>query len=119
MLHQEWQNKNYQRVLKMNEYKRQKILEKHQKLQSKMTQRKCNINSVQDCAIKKDLSEKESEKIIMELLKKMKMSDPYKPDQRRKLMKTMTELNKKFGLDLDLSPKKSKKKIVIEEDTDQ
>lgn len=93
------------RILRMNEYKRQKILNKHLALQEKINQRKQNVNMVQNYAINKNLSDQEASNLVIKLLDKMKVDDPNNPGQRERLMKTMSDLNTKYDLKLTLNYK--------------
>jgi len=108
LLRQELQRDNYTRIQRIEEYKRQKVLNKHLALQERLNQRKQSINSVQDCAINKKLSEQEASKFVTKLLDKMKTANPNDQDQRERLMKTMSNLNTKYDLGLTLNYKNLK-----------
>eukprot|EP00826_Nyctotherus_ovalis_P030287 TRINITY_DN2411_c0_g1_i4.p2 TRINITY_DN2411_c0_g1~~TRINITY_DN2411_c0_g1_i4.p2 ORF type:complete len:102 (+),score=30.78 TRINITY_DN2411_c0_g1_i4:316-621(+) len=87
----------------MNDYKRQKILNKHLALQEKIDKRKRNIHMVQNCAISKNMSDQEASSLITKLLEKMKTENPNDPGQRERLMRTMSSLNAKYDLGLTLN----------------
>ncbi len=102
MLDQEIQQENMVRLRRMNDYRRRKILEKHEQLKEKIAQRRANTDLMQSCAINKALADNDATKNTFELLSKLMKSDPYRRDQRTRLRTTLSSLNSKFGLGVRL-----------------
>lgn len=86
----------------MNEFKRNKILEKHQTLNLKNKKKKLDEFVNNTFAISKRFSEQEAKQAISEFITKIKKMDPHKADERQQLLKALEGINDKFKLKLPL-----------------
>ena len=96
---------NNQRLGYINEYKRNKVIEKHIFLTTKNEQRRVKIDNVQNNAIAKRLMQMKDMDLVYDCLSKMKKANPYNPRQRTLLLEAINRLNEHFNLKLDLSQK--------------
>lgn len=103
LLRQELQHENYLRLNRVNQYKRSKVLEKHKMLTTKNEEKKFGVFLTQNCAINKSISEQESSKEVFQFLEKLRMIDPYKINQKEKLINEIKELNDKYNLNLEMA----------------
>ena len=104
MLHKKIQRENYIRLSKVNEYKRMKIVEKHNLLAQKFNHRKFNNSNVQNSIINKGLNGQDNYQAVEDLIRKLKMEDPREPNKRKRLMKALSDINTKLDLKLSLNP---------------
>ena len=89
------------RLKRINEYRRQKILEKHKTLREKNDQKKFRTNLMQNCAINKAIADKEAKKTTFNFLSKLMKADPYKKTQRTRLISALSTLSLQFDLGMD------------------
>jgi len=116
---QKLQMENSQRINRINEYKRNKIIEKHMLLSLKNDQRKAQVQNAQNDALAKNLILQKDMDLVYDCLGKMKKADPRDPKKKKLLMDAMNRLNKHFHLGLDLIPKSEKRKVKDEEESDE
>ena len=102
------QYENYMRVLKLNDYRRNKVLERHQEMGEKFEEKKRNLERMQSLVINKGVNEKEYSEEVTTILGRMKMTNPHNDKQRSKLYKAMTILDGKLDLKIGLESPKQK-----------
>lgn len=110
------QMENSQRINRINEYKRNKILEKHMLLSLKNDQRKSQTQNAQNDVLARNIQLQKDMDLVYDCLGKMKKADPRDPKQKTLLLDAMNRLNDHFHLNLDLVPKSEKIKAEEEED---
>lgn len=116
---QKLQMENSQRINRINEYKRNKIMEKHMLLSLKNDQRKSQVQNAQNDALAKNLTLQKDMDLVYDCLAKMRKADPRDLKQKRLLMDAMNRLNNHFHLGLDLVPRSEKRKAKDEEESDE
>eukprot|EP00826_Nyctotherus_ovalis_P063837 TRINITY_DN9361_c0_g2_i1.p1 TRINITY_DN9361_c0_g2~~TRINITY_DN9361_c0_g2_i1.p1 ORF type:complete len:368 (+),score=146.47 TRINITY_DN9361_c0_g2_i1:550-1653(+) len=116
---QQLQMENNKRISRINEYKRNKILEKHMLLSLKNEQKKAQLHNAQNDALAKHLMLQKDMDLVYDCLSKMKKADPRDPKQRTLLLDAMNRLNDHFHLNLDLVPKSEKKRAKEEEENSE
>ena len=116
-MHKEFQQENCEQINKINEYKRNKILQKHQKLTLKINQKKNTNFNTQNNAIIKNILEQNATNAVSEFITKLKRINPSIIDKRRQLLSAIIDINEKFGLKATLEHTRQKRKSVDESDT--
>ena len=91
------------RIIRMNEYKRKKILEKHKFLKEKNEEKRLNISLMQNQAISKNIAEQETQKFILNLIDKLKREEATKSGED--LKKTIKEFYKSFDIGMPINIK--------------
>lgn len=116
---QQLQMENSMRISRINEYRRNKILEKHMLLSLRNEQKKAQLHNAQNDALAKHLMRQKDMDLVYDCLSKMKKADPRDLKQRSQLLDAMNRLNDHFHLNLDLVPKSEKRKAKEEEENSE
>lgn len=98
-----------ERTKKINDYKRNQILEKDLKIKEKNKQTK-NAFQLYNCHMRKQalISKTTGKSLILELFNKIKKADTNTKEHRTQLMETFNSLNSRYNLGLTLSTPPSK-----------
>jgi len=118
-LNQELQKENAERVNRIREHKRQQIIDAHIAFKEK-NEKKKKASLLYDCYLRKQaVNENEARELAYKLMEKLTKTDPSKITEREKLVKTLTDLNEKLKLGMELKFPVRKKKPENEDEENE
>eukprot|EP00831_Metopus_contortus_P005316 TRINITY_DN12008_c0_g1_i1.p1 TRINITY_DN12008_c0_g1~~TRINITY_DN12008_c0_g1_i1.p1 ORF type:complete len:152 (-),score=26.20 TRINITY_DN12008_c0_g1_i1:138-593(-) len=94
---------NMERLKRIQEYNRQRVIEKHSALEEKLREKKKNSAYFQQYIFRKESYERETAQLARELLSRLAKLDPNDQKEQKKLIKTLRAMNSKFSLGLPVS----------------